>query len=226
MNNPLTNETNLVKEKWNQLINTAVLEKRNLLVLAAVLFTSNMILTGAMVQLATRPRLVACLIEVDSIGKAVAVGQAREIQVHDEKIFRAYLLDFLEKSKSIITDTQVMRNNLSRTYNAITPETKNYLDEFYRQNNPFEAARKFSRQILAQSVIKQSDKSYLIEWKEIDRDLNNKIVRETRWKGLFTTVQKPPKTNEDLIENPFNPFGIYISNVSWSKVLTQEEQHE
>jgi type IV secretory pathway TrbF-like protein len=42
------------------------------------------------------------------------------------------------------------------------------------------------------------------------------VESEERWKGSFTIAVNPP-SDERLMR--INPLGIYVTNVSWSRVL-------
>ena len=66
------------------------------------------------------------------------------------------------------------------------------------------------------AVFPVSDRTYQVEWTEIVRGLSGQIESQDNWKGSVTIAISPPN-DERLIR--INPLGIYVTNVSWSKVL-------
>jgi type IV secretion system protein VirB5 len=47
------------------------------------------------------------------------------------------------------------------------------------------------------------------------------VQSQERWKGAFTIAINPP-TDERWIRS--NPLGIYVTNVSWTKVVGTDER--
>lgn len=204
------------KTFWNELFAKEVSEKLIWQRISLGMFVLTVILIAALIQVSSQRKVLVWIVEVDSIGRAVAVGPASPLEITNERIVKAHLFNFVEMSRSIIGDPEVMRRNFERVYQLVTPEVRNFLNTFYQDNNPMEAARKQSKEVVVLSFLKESDKTYIVEWREIVRDLSNKVIDETRYKGLFIISQ--PK-NLKTIENPNNPFGIVINNISWSKVM-------
>jgi type IV secretion system protein TrbF len=66
------------------------------------------------------------------------------------------------------------------------------------------------------SVLPTSDRTYEVEWTETTRDLYGTVKATDRWKGSFTIAINPPT---DERQSRVNPLGLYITSVSWSKVL-------
>lgn len=217
--NTQTQRSDPAKEKWNELFTKPMLEKKQLLVFALGLFVINIVLLIGFVGLSLRSEIAVWVVEVDQTGKAAFTGQAKKIELNDDRVVRAYVYSFIEMARTVITDPEAMRVNFTKVYEMATPEVQNFLNQYYRENNPMEIARKSSRQVVPTAFLKQSEKTFIVEWKETERDLTNKVLGETHWKALITITTKAPKTNKEAMENPYNPFGIYITNMSWSNVL-------
>jgi type IV secretion system protein VirB5 len=217
--NTQTQRSDPAKEKWNELFTKPMMEKRQLLIFALGLIVINIVLLIGFVGLSFRSKVAVWVVEVDHAGKAAVTGQAKNIELNDDKVIRAYVYSFIEMARTVITDPEAMRVNFTKVYEMATPEVQNFLNLYYRENNPMEEARKKSRQVVPTAFLKQSEKTFIVEWKETERDLSNKVLSETQWKALITITTKAPKTNKELMENPYNPFGIYITSISWSNVL-------
>jgi len=211
--------SNETKVKWNELFTKPMIEKRNLMVFTVLSLITNIVLSVGYINLSKKSEVAVWVVEVDQTGNAVTVGKAIKSEIDNEYVIRAHLYNFIEMTKTIITDPEAMRRNFEKVYTMITPEVQNFLNQYYRENDPMENARKISRQVIPKAFLKQSDKTFIVEWSEIDRDLSNKILEQNDWKALITITQAPPKTEKEMMEKPYNPFGIYIKNISWSRVL-------
>lgn len=211
--------SNETKVKWNELFTKPMIEKRNLMVFAVLSLVTNIVLSVGYINLSKKSEVAVWIVEVDQTGNAVTVGKAIKSEIDNEYVIRAHLYNFIEMTKTIITDPEAMRRNFEKVYTLITPEVQNFLNQYYRENDPMENARTISRQVIPKAFLKQSDKTFIVEWSEVDRDLSNKILEQNDWKALITITQAPPKTDKEMMEKPYNPFGIYIKNISWSRVL-------
>ena len=204
------------KKEWNALFVKPIKDKEHWMFIAVGEFLLVVMLLTGYISLSLKSQVVAWIVEVDDIGRAVAVGPAKQLEVHDDKIIKALLYRFIELSRSVITDPQAMRENLKEAYEMASPKAITLLNEYYHQHNPMELARTRSVQVLPVSFLKQSDDTYLIEWKEIHRDINSKILEELRWKALVIISKISPNIH-DLRTNPYNPFGIVVESLSWSE---------
>lgn len=205
-----------VKHEWNALFTRPVKEKERWMVIAAGEFVIVILLLVGFISVSSRSQIVPWVVEVDQLGRAVAVGPAQQVETLDEPIIKAFLYRFIELSRSVITDPQAMRENLKEVYQMAGPKAETFLNEHYRQQNPMELARSRSVQILPVSFLKESEDTYLVEWKEIHRDLNSKILEEHRWKALLIVTKTSPGSKE-INSNPNNPFGVGVESLSWSE---------
>lgn len=204
------------KQEWNALFTGPIKDKERWMTIATAEFLLIVILLAGYISLSLKSQVVPWIVEVDEIGRAVAIGPAKQTEIRDERIIKALLYRFIELGRSVITDPQAMRENLKEVYHMASPKTVTFLNEYYRQNNPMELARSKSVQVLPVSFLKQSDDTYLIEWKEIHRDMNSKVLEELRWKALVIISKISPNIH-DIRANSYNPFGISVDNLSWSE---------
>lgn len=208
-----------VKQEWNELFANPMIQKRNWQTLCFIQAVVIGVLCSGLMILSARKDVVPYIVEVDQLGRGVYSGLAKPVVSDDERIMRAYLYRYISQARAIITDGEAMKQNFTEVYQMSTPALQqNILDPYYRQNNPFEKARQLSRQIEPVSFLKQSEHTYIVEWREISRDLYNKVVSQEAWKAVLTISRELPRREHQLKENPLNPFGIYIKSLSWSPV--------
>ena len=209
-----------VKAEWNEVFASAIIAQRNWQIVALLELAVILVLGVGLILSLSQSKVVPYIVEVDQLGRAAAVAPAVQAKVTDDRVIRAHLYRFIELARSIITDSQAMRKSLGEAYRMVTPTVKrNFLDDYYRNNNPFELATQLSRQVVPLAFLKQSDNTFILEWKEIDRDLANKAIVETHWKALMTIAQMPPDSQRKMELDPSNPFGIFITSLSWSKTI-------
>ena len=68
------------------------------------------------------------------------------------------------------------------------------------------------------SVLATSAQTYEVEWLEVTRDLQGRVLDQKRLKGAFTfVISSSPPSDERSAR--LNPFGLYITEASWSQVL-------
>lgn len=205
-----------VRANWNELFAKEVSEKIIWQKVSVGMFILTLLLIIGLIKVSSKSNIVPWIVEVDTAGRAIAVGPATLIETADERIIKAHLFNFVEISRTVIGDPEAMRRNLNRVYELVSPPVRNFLNDYYRDNNPLEAARRSSKEVVVLSFLKESDKTFIVEWREIVRDLSNKVIEESRYKGLFIISQP---SNQKTIENYNNPFGIVVNNISWSKVM-------
>lgn len=209
-----------VKQKWNEIFADALAAKRNWQMVAfgelVIIFT----LAIGLIVIAAKAEIRPYVVEVDNLGRAMAVAPAVAADLRDDKIIRAHLYHFIELSRAVIADPHAMRKNLHEVYNLVLPSVKeNVLDVYYKINNPLEMGMRLSRQVVPLSFLRQSNNSFIVEWKEITRDMSHKLIGEGQWKALITIERIRDQYEKQVELNPANPFGIYIKNISWNKTL-------
>ena len=140
------------KVKWNELFTKPMIEKRNLMVFTVLSLITNIVLSVGYINLSKKSEVAVWVVEVDQTGNAVTVGKAIKSEIDNEYVIRAHLYNFIEMTKTIITDPEAMRRNFEKVYTMITPEVQNFLNQYYRENDPMESARKISRQVIPKTI--------------------------------------------------------------------------
>ena len=209
-----------VHHKWNDELSAAKAAKRNWQVMSGIQGVAVVALVVGLIVVSRQSHLVPYVVQVDTIGRAVASGVVEPTTVQDEKIVRAHLYRFIENWRGIVTDVTAMRGSLGEAYKVVLPDVKDHiLDPYYKENDAMAQASRMSRQIIPLSFLKQSDTSYLVEWKEVERDTSSQITGQSQWKALITIKNASPETlAKHVMYDPFNPLGMFISGLSWSEI--------
>lgn len=215
---------NITKLVWND-IHAGLIHSVRRWQLATFLSLTALIVSGyANIKLYRQPTVVP--IAVDPLtGSTVAVSRLSASDYEDKGIIRAQLFRFIENWRAILFDGEAMKKNLREASQALTRELQtSFFRDYYRSNNPFEIARNAARDVHPISCLKHSEKTYLIEWKEIERSRTNELQAERHFKAVITIGYAPPRRAEEINDNPYNPFGIYITRISWEQIQQKEKE--
>ncbi|MBF0532617.1 MAG: type IV secretion system protein [Candidatus Omnitrophica bacterium] len=208
-----------VERQWNDQFARARRGQQHWQAATVLALLVNMALTAAVVYLNTRQQIIPYIVEVDELGRANYTTQLPPQDIRDEKIIRAFLYSYIDKARSVISDGEVMRKNFEELYAETDGAVRrNFLDEYYKTNNPFVKVKDGTVQVEPLSLLNQNNNAYILEWQETTRDQESKIIKEERWKALISITQNKKMTVEELEKNPLNPFGIYITGLSWAKL--------
>ena len=169
------------------------------------------------VWLSLQHKTVPYIVEVDSLGAALAIKPA-ETGGHptDERVLRYQLAAFIRGARQVMTDRIAMKKGLEQVYAYARGPTRTYLDEHYRANNPFEVAKTYIVVPTVTSLLRLSPTSWQLRWMEEQRGLDGLLLGKSQWEGVVTTEVVPP-TSEETIH--VNPLGLYVTDLRWTKQL-------
>jgi len=174
--------------------------------------------TGGLIALAMKSKVVPYVVAIDSLGRTVASGPAEQTTAADDKLKRAALFHWVSDLRTVTIDGVAQRKAIDRVYTMIANGSPAQIEvgDFYRLAPPQERAQTRTVDVEVKAVFATSERTYQVEWTETIRGLSGQVESEERWKGSFTITVNPP-TDERLIR--LNPLGIYVTNVSLSRVL-------
>ncbi|MDE2028703.1 MAG: type IV secretion system protein [Candidatus Omnitrophica bacterium] len=167
-----------------------------------------------------RAHVIPYIVQVDNIGRALAVNEAKEEPMNDQRVIKAFVYQYIDMSRSVIPDPEALRKNLSQVYReSIRSVQRNFLDPFYKDNNPFDyAQQKGTKHIELLVFLKEARNTYSVEWREIERNYDNQVLGESHYKALVSVIQIPPVKEDQYREDPLNPFGLYVTSLSWARL--------
>lgn len=178
---------------------------------------------GGAIHIASQSKFIPYVIEVDKLGRSVAIAPAQVASPVDERVVHASLAAFMSNSRLVTPDIALQRKAIFSVYamlSASDPATVKmsaWLNES-EANNPFHRAEKETVETEMVSVIPQSADTWQIEWNEkiFDRK-GNPIGQPYRMRALATIAIVTPtySTSEEMIRQ--NPLGIFVKDFSWSK---------
>lgn len=167
---------------------------------------------------ATRPKTVPYVVAVDSLGRVIASGSVEQSSPIDQRMRASALTRWIQDLRGVTSDGLAERKAIDRVYAMVGSGTaaQTLVTEFYRANQPFERANKETVQVEVNTILPTTEHTYEVDWTETARDPSGGVVSVDRWKAILTVAISPP-TDDSVLQ--VNPFGIYVMNVNWSKVV-------
>lgn len=204
--------------EWNERYGSATRSANAWRTIGILAMTMAVIGFGYGLYQSSQVKLVPYIVEVDQLGNSVSGGFPAQIEYADERVVRAMLGTWTSNFRSITPDTVVQKGYIDRTYALLRksdPSTEK-VNNWFRNNSPFDRARTVTVSVEVSNVVALSNKSYQVDWSEIERDRAGKELRTRRWRGVATVTLSPPQ-DEAIIR--LNPIGLYLQDFDWTAQL-------
>lgn len=201
---------------WDERIGTASLQAQNW----RLGFFGMLLLSGglaaALVWQSTRGTIVPWVVEVDKLGQVVTVGPATGKTQPTDLVIARDLANFIWDVRSIPADPSVVRHNWLTAYAFVTEKGHAALDEYARTDDPFAKVEHEQVEVDVESVVRASDSSFQVTWRE--RHIRDgAIIATERWRA-FLTIEIASPTDPTRFKT--NPLGIWVDAINWSKELS------
>lgn len=163
-------------------------------------------------------KLVPYVVQVDKLGSALATGRASVALKVDQRVIRAQLARWISDVRSIFVDASAQRLLLKEAYAMVDSHSAAFetLNQYFRQNDPFDKAKTEIANVEVQSALPISDFTWRIEWVEKRLSRQGELLSSQRFQAAITIEINPPDDEAVLL---INPMGVYISNFSWAPII-------
>jgi type IV secretion system protein VirB5 len=206
------------RDEWNERYRDLIVAARNWRLLAVTSSVLALVAVLGLIVIGAKPKVIPYIVAVDNLGKVVSQGTAVQASVADDRLKRAALWSWVQDWRMVSSDATVEKNAIERVYAQIgngTPAAIRISDA-YRDGSPLKLAQTETVSVNVRALYASSKDSYEVEWTESTFDLKGEQIGTQNYKGVVTISIHPPE-DEGLAR--VNPLGIYVTNVSWSKVL-------
>ena len=206
------------RDEWNERYRDLIVAARNWRLLAVTSSVVALVAVLGLIVIGAKPKVIPYIVAVDNLGKVVSQGTAVQASVADDRLKRAALWSWVQDWRMVSSDGTVEKNAIERVYAQIgngTPAAIRISDA-YRDGSPLKLAQTETVSVNVHALYASSKDSYEVEWTETTFDLKGEQIGTQNLKGVITISIHPPD-DEGLAR--VNPLGIYVTNVSWSKVL-------
>lgn len=204
---------------WDERLGSARVQAANWRLMAFGCLGLALATSAGLVWRSLQSTVTPYVVEVDELGAVQAVGPANARYEPTDAQIAHHLARFLEDVRGLSVDPVVVRQNWLSAYDYTTDKGAMALNDYARDNDPFEQVGKRSRTVDVVSVVRISDDSFQARW--VERSYENAAhTRTERFTALMTVVLDPPTDAETLRKNPL---GIFIHGLNWGQDLNTGE---
>jgi type IV secretion system protein VirB5 len=174
---------------------------------------------GGVVYIGAQSKFVPLLVEVDKLGRTVAVRAltGTDAITDSSRIVYAELFELIENLRTVTTDREANNRNLNRGFSRLTGAAANYVRTELRKAPPNEVGATKTVQVKVKTALRLSEKSWQVEWEEISYDLKgDQMGYPEKWKATLQYELSPGGEEESIRKNPI---GFVVPELNWAKVI-------
>ena len=200
---------------WDDRIGSARVQAKNWRLMALVALGLCAALSAAYVWRSTQSMVTPYVIELDSSGEVRTVSATVANYEPTDAQIAYQLAGFIKNVRSVSIDPIVVRENWLEAYNYTTDKAALTLNDYARDNDPFSDVGKRSVSIDIASIVRSSDDSFDVRWRETTF-LSGVRQRQDTYTAVLSIIIDPPRDEATLHRNPL---GVYVHGINWSRDL-------
>jgi len=200
---------------WDERMGSARVQARNWRLAALLSLGLSAILAGGIIWIGSTSRVTPYVVEVQDNGAVKAVGPASgSFAITDAQIARQ-LAGFIKNTRSVSIDPVIIRQNWLEAYDYATDQAAVTLNAYAQEHDPFSQVGIRSVTVDVTSVVRASDDSFEIRWRETGYR-NGAQTGTQNFTAVLSIIIKPPTDAATLHKNPL---GLYVHGLNWSQDL-------
>jgi len=163
-------------------------------------------------------KVVPYIVQVDQIGRSNAVGRADVATPAPRSLIQAELAQFITNWRTVTADMDLQRRMVDRLASFASGAAQGFLTEWYAANNPYKTAQdgKLIQVEIKGLPLPVSQDSWRVEWTETIRNHVGNYLQAVTYEATLKIKLVAPDTDDKIMANPG---GIWVTEVSYSKVL-------
>ena len=211
--NPYTVDGIANKETDDRYMNIAI-SKRNWQLMSFGLLIAVIVMAFQLGNVAVHSKIETRVALVND-GMVINTMRTDELTPTEKaKLVDVFLRRFIVDSRMVSNDEVFEKYALANVYGRVSDQALLYLNEYYQKNDPFMIAGKNTVSVEIVNTTQVSPNTWQIWWDETKRsEPEGTVVGVTRWYAQLSFKQTEP--NPEHIKQ--NPFGIYVTQLTWSK---------
>ncbi|MFN7096151.1 MAG: VirB8/TrbF family protein [Gammaproteobacteria bacterium] len=205
------------KREWNDRYMNLSKATRNWQLTAFIALGFSFVELIMIFSLSTQSKIQPVVVETNN-GVPIAIHSVSStMSISDQRLINYVINQYIINARTVVSDTQAEKALLDKVYAYSSSTLMPFLSDYYQKNDPFSIASQYTVSVNIVNALPLSKSTWQITWDETKRDANtNGVVGVTRWMADITYQTSDVSPSE--VNN--NPFGIYITNISWSQSQT------
>jgi len=198
---------------WDERIGSAQVQAKNWRTAALLSILLSAALSGAYVWRSTQSLVTPYVVEIAANGEVRGVTPTMAAYVPTDAQIAYQLASFIRNVRSVSVDPVVLRQNWLAAYDFATSKAAATLSDYAAANDPFAELGTRSVSIDIESVVRSSDSTFELRWRETEfrSGVKQKVSDHT---AMLTIVSEPPRDEATLQRNPL---GLYVHAINWSQ---------
>lgn len=200
------------REAWNDLYGSQTTKLENAYRIMMLMGVALIVAMIGFVIVAGQSKVTPYIVKVQD-NHVLGVSPAEQHMPINQQLVDYFINKFITDVRSVRADNAVQKTYSSTAYALTQGQAANMVKEYFNSNDPFTLNQKVTRDVEINYTLPVSEHSYQVSWTERTRDMNgNLLTKESYVAVLSYKFGKVVSGLED-----YNPFGIYITNISWNK---------
>jgi type IV secretion system protein VirB5 len=219
MSNSLSNPYLAARAEWLERYGGYIKSRNQWRMTAFVCLTMAILSVGGNVIQTLQHKVVPYVVEVDRLGKVIAVERADQVGAVPPRVIQASIATSISDWRTVTADFSLQEKMIKRLSAHIAGPAKGVLKAWYEQNSPYERAKDMLIGVKIKGVpLPVSAESWRIEWTETIRNHSGVAMLSASYEATIAISITPPTTEDRILKNPM---GVYIIGLSWAELINQ-----
>lgn len=217
LSNPYISDA-LGKKEWNDRYMNMAIAIRNWQIAFLASLIICLVLAFVVAKIATESHVEPYIVQTNN-GMPLNAQILTEISAKDKNTLAYYAVSqFIENARTVMTDSMAQKSLINKVYAYAADDSITYLNDFYQSNNPFLINNKYTVSVSNVTPIPLSNNTWQVNWIETKRDVSSgQVISSTKY--IANLSYQYGDVNPKFMTQ--NPFGIYITQMSWSQISGQ-----
>ena len=204
---------------WDDRIGSARMQAKNWRLATLLSIGLSALLGGAFIWQSSQSMITPYVVEVDTNGSVRAISAATENFIPSDAQIAHQLAGFITNVRSVSIDPVVLRQNWLEAYSFATDQASVTLNAYATENDPFADIGQRSVTVDVGSIVRSSNDSFEIRWRETSYR-GGALIGTENFTAVLSIIIHPPTDAQTLHSNPL---GLYVHGLNWSKDLNSGE---
>jgi type IV secretion system protein VirB5 len=175
-----------------------------------------------LIHLGNMPKAIPYIVEVNKLGEVAYAGRLEPARA-DNDVLKASIASFVSDLRMVTPDAGLQAEAVNRVYAYISKgePALGRVNAFYgatKEASPYVRAQDEIVSVQIDDVLPTSANTWQVDWTETTRDRKGEKGVTAKWRGLVTIVLVPPSASTSESQLRRNPLGVYVQDVTWSRL--------